>query len=370
MVTGGLTPCGRSVNTAAMNWAVIMAGGVGERFWPMSRRKRPKQLLSIVGKRTMIQQTVARLRGVVPPSRIVVITTADQVALVRKQLPRVPHVIAEPVGRNTAPCVGLAAAIIGQQDPAAVMVVVPADSYIPDVARYKRVVKDSLEYAARENVLITIGIQPTSPHTGYGYVQLGDRVTDRISKVKRFVEKPDRTTAERFLASGDYRWNAGMFVWSVGAINEALGQFQPDMADGCRAIQAAVGTKDFGRVLQREFAKMTKISIDYAVMEKAGNVVVAKGDFAWDDVGDWAAIERHHTKDAAGNVARGEFVGVDVRNCVVVNDTGKVIAAVGVSDLVIVQTGDATMVCRKADSQRVREIVKQLAGQAKYRKLL
>lgn len=353
-----------------MNWAVIMAGGVGERFWPMSRRKRPKQLLAIVGKNTMIQQTVARLQGVVPPARIVVVTTADQVALVRKQLPRVKHVIAEPVGRNTAPCVGLAAAIIGKYDPRAVMVVVPADSYIPDVAQYKRVVKDSLEFATRENVLITIGIKPTSPHTGYGYVQLGERINDRIAKAKRFVEKPNRETAEKFLASGDYLWNAGMFVWSVGAINEALAKFQPEMAAGCRAIQAAVGTKAFTRVLKREFSKMTKISVDYAIMEKAGNVVVANGDFSWDDVGDWAAIERHHAKDVAGNVARGEFIGVDAKNCVIVNDTDKIITAVGVSDLVIVQTGDATMICRKADSQRVREIVKQLAAQRKFRRLL
>lgn len=353
-----------------MNWAVIMAGGVGERFWPMSRRKRPKQLLSVVGKRTLIQQTVARLKGVVAPSRMVVVTTADQVPLVRKQLPNVKHIIAEPVGRNTAPCVGLAAAIIGKHDPNAVMVVVPADSYIPDVEQYRRVVGDALEYAGREKVLITIGIQPTSPHTGYGYVQLGGAVAGRISRAKRFVEKPDRATAEQFLASGDYLWNAGMFVWSVGAINEALTQFQPDIAAGCRQIQAAVGTKNFARVLKREFGKMTKISIDYAVMEKAGNVVVAKGDFAWDDVGDWAAIERHHDKDAAGNVASGEFVGVDSRNCIVVNDSGKIITAVGVSDLVIVQTGDATMICRKGDSQRVREIVKQLGAQPKYRKLL
>ncbi len=347
-----------------------MAGGVGERFWPMSRRKRPKQLLSIVGKQTMIQQTVARLQGVVAPSRVVVVTTADQVALVRKQLPRVKHVIAEPAGRNTAPCVGLAAAIIGKHDPNAVMVVVPADSYIPDVVQYRRVVADALEFAGRENVLITIGIRPTSPHTGYGYVQLGEPVTGRISRAKRFVEKPDRATAEQFLASGDYLWNAGMFVWSVRAINEAFAKLQPEMAAGCRTIQAAVGTKSFARVLKREFLKMTKISIDYAIMEKADNVVVARGDFAWDDVGDWAAIDRHHEKDAAGNVARSAFIGVDAKNCVVVSDTGKIITLVGVSDLVVVQTGDATLICRKSHSQRVREIVKQLAAHPKHRKLL
>jgi mannose-1-phosphate guanylyltransferase len=353
-----------------MNWAVIMAGGVGERFWPLSRRKHPKQLLSIVGKGTMIQQTVARLQGVVPSSRIVVVTTAEQVPLVRRQLPRVKHILAEPVGRNTAPCVGLAAAVIGKHDPNAVMVVVPADSYIPDGERYRRVVREALEFAAREKVLITIGIQPTSPHTGYGYVQVGAPIAGRICRARRFVEKPDRATAEQFLASGDYLWNAGMFVWSVGAITEALVQHQPDIGTGCRAIQAAVGTRAFARVLKREFAKMTKISVDYAVMEKAGNVVVARGDFAWDDVGDWAAIERHHSKDAAGNVACGEFVGVDAKDCVIVNATGKIITAVGVADLVIVQTDDATLVCRKADSQRVREVVKQLAAQRKYQRLL
>jgi mannose-1-phosphate guanylyltransferase len=340
-----------------MNWAVIMAGGVGERFWPLSRKKRPKQLLPIVGKRTMIQQAVARLKGVVPARRIVVVTNAVQAPLIRRQLRGVKHILAEPAGRNTAPCIAWATAFIRERDPRAVMVVVPADSYIPDTTQYQAAVRDSLELAGREDVLITIGIQPTSPHTGYGYIQLGDRLNDRFWRAKRFVEKPDRPTAERFLASGDYRWNAGMFVWSVRAITAALREFQPELATDART-------------LQRRYAKLEKISIDYAVMEKAGNVVVANGDFTWDDVGDWAALERHLPKDATGNVVRGEFAGVDTSGCIVLNDTGKLVGAVGVQDLVIVQTGDATLVCRKADSQRVRELVKQLAAHRRFQKLL
>ena len=340
-----------------MNWAVIMAGGVGERFWPMSRRKRPKQLLPILGRQTMIQQTVARLAGVVPPSRMLVVTNAEQAPLVRKQLPRVKNIIAEPVGRNTGPCIALAASIIGKRDPRAVMVVVPADSYIPDAQQYRGVVGEALALAGRENVLITIGIQPTAPHTGYGYIQLGEQINDRFWRARRFVEKPDRATAEQFLAAGDYRWNAGLFVWSARAIQEAFRNHQPEMWTQIEKITDA-------RSLKRIYPKLEKISVDYAILEKAGNVVVANGDFVWDDVGDWAAIERHER--AAGP----DFVSVDSTGCVVAGEAGHTVAVVGVNDLVIVHTRDATLVCRKSDAQRVRELVKKLAGEKKYRKLL
>jgi mannose-1-phosphate guanylyltransferase len=340
-----------------MNWAVIMAGGVGERFWPMSRRQRPKQLLPIVGKRTMIQQTVARLQGVVSPSQMMVVTTAAQAPLVRQQVPRIKHIVAEPVGRNTAPCVGLAAALIAKHDPSAVIAVVPADSYIPDATRYRQVVSEALELAAREKVLVTIGIQPTSPHTGYGYIQLGDRLNDRFWRARRFVEKPDRATAEQFLASKQYRWNAGMFVWSVAAIREAFQEHQP-------AMWAQIAKIAAGGSLKRIYPTLEKISVDYAIMEKAGNVVVANGDFDWDDVGDWAAIERH------ARAAGPDFVSVDSSGCIVAGETGHTVAAVGVNDLIIVHTSDATLVCRKSEAQRVRDIVKQLGSERKYRKLL
>lgn len=349
-----------------MNWAVIMAGGFGERFWPMSRRTRPKQLLSIVGKRTMIQEAAERLRPLVPPSRVVVVTNAVQAPQVRKQLPRVKHVIAEPMGRNTAPCIALATAMIQRLDPEAIIAVVPADSWIGDVEKYRRVVGESLTLAAKRDVLITIGIQPTSPHTGYGYVQVDETLEGRFFKAKRFVEKPDLARAKEFLASGDYRWNAGMFVWSARAIWQAFEKLQPAMAESCARL-AASKLKNFAR----EYERLEKTSVDYAIMEKADNVVVANGDFDWDDVGDWPAIERHSKKDVAGNVARAEFVPLDASNCVVVSgDKEHVVTAVGVRDLVIVHTPDATLVCHKNEAQKVRDLVKKLAADRKYKKLL
>jgi mannose-1-phosphate guanylyltransferase len=355
-----------------MNWAIIMAGGFGERFWPMSRRSRPKQLLAIVSQRTLIQDAVDRLRPLVPPARTVVVTNAAQAPAVRRQLPRVKHVIAEPVGRNTAPCIALATAMIARLDPDAVMAVVPADSWIGDVAKYRRVVGESLALATERDVLVTIGIQPTSPHTGYGYIQVGEALGSPLSalrtqfwKAQRFVEKPDRRTAEEFLTSGRYRWNAGMFVWSARSIGQAFEKFQPVMAQSCARL-AATQLKNFAR----EYQRLEKISVDYAIMEKADNVVVANGDFPWDDLGDWPAIARHNPKDAAGNVARAEFVGLDAADCVIVGDKNHLVAAVGVRDLVIVHTPDATLVCHKNEAQKVRELVKKLGEQKKYRNLL
>jgi mannose-1-phosphate guanylyltransferase len=357
-----------------MNWAIIMAGGFGERFWPKSRRKQPKQLLPIVGDKTMIQQTVERVRPLVGDARIVVVTNHEQTALVRKQLPRVKHVIGEPVGRNTAPCIGLAAAIIGARDPQAVMAVLPADSFIRDAEAYRRVVGDALKLAKTQDILLAIGIEPTSPHTGYGYIHVGEKLSTKLTtkfwKARRFVEKPDRKTAEEFLASGRYRWNAGMFVWSFRAVAKAYGKYQPALWEACLRIQSTAGTKSFSRVLSREYPNLEKISVDYAIMEKAHNVVVANGNFDWDDVGDWPAIGRHYHKDGNRNVVLGEFVSLDASGCIVVTDSGHLVAAVGVRDLVIVRTPDATLVCHKNDAQKVREVVKKLAADKKYKRLL
>ena len=340
-----------------MNWLVIMAGGVGERFWPMSRKLRPKQLLPLVSKRTMIAETLQRVKPLFG-SRVVVVTNREQAAAVRRALPGVKHILAEPAGRNTAPCVAWASASIAKRDANAVIAVVPADSFIGDVKRYRQVVGESLALAGKADVLITVGIQPNAPHTGYGYIQVGEALQTGFRKAKRFVEKPDRTTAETYLATGEYRWNAGMFVWSARAILDAYRQSQPAMLKQIEKIKDA-------RSLAKIYPKLEKISVDYAIMEKAGNVVVADGDFGWDDVGDWQAVERHLTKDAAGNAVRGEFVGVDTTGCVVYSDEKHLVGVVGLKDLVIVHTADATLVCHKRDAQRVKEIVGKLSE--KYR---
>jgi mannose-1-phosphate guanylyltransferase len=359
------------------NWAVIMAGGRGERFWPMSRAKLPKHLLPIVGKKTMIQETVARLRPLFDNKHIMVITTQQQLPVMRRQLPKLGKIAAEPMGRDTAPCVALAAAMVGALEPDGVMAMLPADHVIRDGEKYLRVLNDALELARREKVLVTIGIQPTQPHTGFGYIHVGDELktpdlNTKFWRARRFVEKPDRSTAEQYLASGEYRWNAGMFVWSVAALRDAIQKFQPEIAKRCAKISDAVGKKSFTRVLKREYAAMPRISIDYALMEKADNVVVANGDFDWDDLGDWAAVARHFAKDEHGNVAQGaKFVGLDAKNCIVVSkNPKKIIAAVGVDDVVVVETPDATLICRRDQSQKVRELVKKLSQERKLKKYL
>jgi mannose-1-phosphate guanylyltransferase len=335
-----------------MNWLVIMAGGVGERFWPMSRRQRPKQLLPIVSNRSMIQETLRRVKPLFG-THVVVVTNREQAAAVKKQLPQLKHLLAEPVGRNTAPCVAWAASYIAKRDPDAVMAVVPADSYIADAERYRQVVSEALKLAKAHDVLITVGIQPASAHTGYGYIQVGEKLQAGFSKAKRFVEKPDHATAEKYLANGEYRWNAGMFVWSAAAIASAYRQHQPALWEEVRKIKDA-------RTAGRIYPKLEKISVDYAIMEKAGNVVVADGDFGWDDVGDWQAVGQHIPRDAAGNAVRGEFVGVDTTGCVIVSEGKHLVGVVGMRDVVVVHTPDATLVCHKRDAQRVKEIVGKL----------
>jgi mannose-1-phosphate guanylyltransferase len=354
-----------------MNWLVIMAGGSGERFWPMSRRTRPKQLLALTDQATMIQQTVSRLAPLFDNDRIMVVTSQAPAPLLRRQLPQLKkqNIVVEPVGRNTAPCIALAAALIQKRDPQAVIAVVPADSWVGNVKRYQQVVRDSLKLAGCEDVLITIGIKPTFPHTGYGYIQLGPPHGKGFWNVRQFVEKPSLSKAKRFFASGKYRWNAGMFVWSANAVTDAFRKFRPDLLSACQRIAAA---RSINRALTVEYPKLEKISVDYAIMEKADNVVVANGDFPWDDVGDWPALARHTPTDASGNAVRGPFAGLDTRNCIVISDDNDqhVIGTIGVEDIVIVHTGDATLVCRKQDAQRVRDLVKLIGANQKLGKVL
>lgn len=344
--------------------AVIMAGGVGTRFWPRSREKSPKQLLEILGKGTMIQNTVKRLDGTIDIRDVFVVTNRVQKALVHKQLESLPeeNIIVEPVGRNTAACIGLAALHVQRIDPAAIMVVLPADHIIPDVAEFKRVIFVAAETAAASGSLLTIGIKPTHPETGYGYIQVFNEdgahnpyFAKGVFKVKTFAEKPNLQTAERFLASGDFLWNSGMFVWRVDAILREIERCLPDLHNELKKIDKAIGLSSYQSTLDLVYGLIRGISIDYGVMEKAEKVYVIPGEFGWSDIGSWDEVYRLSGKDDSGNSITGTVIQRDTTNSYVYSPN-KVVATIGVSDLIIVNTDDALLVCRRGQSQDVKEV--------------
>jgi mannose-1-phosphate guanylyltransferase len=348
--------------------AVIMAGGVGTRFWPRSREKSAKQFLEITGKSTMIQNTVRRLDGFVGIHDIFVVTNKVQKALVARQLPALPeeNIIVEPVGRNTAPCIGLAALHVRRKHPDAVMVVLPADHLVGNVEEFSRVLRLAVETAHESGSLLTIGIKPTHPETGYGYIQClnepggGNPYYERgVLKVKTFAEKPNLQVAVRFLESGDFLWNSGMFVWRVDAILREIGRCLPDLHQELRKVDETIGTGQYGATLERVFGVIRGISIDYGVMEKAETVYVIPGDFGWNDVGSWDEVYRVAGKDDRGNSITGKVIQRDTTNCLVWSPE-KLVATVGVEDLIIINTDDALLICRRGHSQDVKEIVDHL----------
>ena len=343
-------------------YAVIMAGGRGERFWPMGRRDVPKQLLKLAGTSTMIESTVLRLFPLIPPERVIVITNLQYVAQIQEVLPIPPeNVIGEPEGRDTAPCVALAAALIRRKDPSAdaTMVLLPADHVIKPAKALQQVLKDCAELA-QQGGLVTIGIKPTEPATGYGYIHCGEAVDvplkTNFNRVLGFREKPDEVTANRFLATGNFRWNSGMFIWRVNTIVQ---EFQRQNLGMFKLYQTLVEAQDaeFNQVLAAEFKKCDKISIDYAVMENAANISVAESTFFWDDIGSWTSLRRQFPTDAGGNVCRGLTAVTDSTNCIVVSDDEQLLGVIGMHDTVVVHSGNAVLVCPVAEVQRVRELV-------------
>lgn len=346
-------------------YAVIMAGGSGTRFWPISRAARPKQLTRIVGDTTMIQATVARLQPFVPAERILVIATEQILDETRAQLPMLPaeHVIAEPVGRDTAPCVCLAAQIVRRLDPDGVMILLPADQVISPADRFQRTLAAGAAVAA-EGGLVTFGITPRFPATGYGYVKLREdgRAVDGIAvdQVERFVEKPDRATAEAYCADGGYRWNSGIFTWRADVVLEQLARHAGWLTEALAPVGDAFGSDDFAPLLARVYPELTKISIDYALMEHAEDIAAVTCDFDWDDVGSWDALYDHVDPDAAGVRTRGDVIIDDARDCLVVNDGGPTVAAVGIEGLTVVSTADAVLVVPKGASQAVKGIYNAL----------
>lgn len=354
-----------------------MAGGKGERFWPASRLARPKQVLPIVGGKPMLTQTVDRLDGFIPAANIIVITNVEQVDAVRDVCPELPaeNVVAEPVGRDTAAAVGLAMLLIKARSPEATLAMLPADAFIQDAEAFRGALDIAFQAAETTPSLVTIGIQPTEPATGYGYIHRGP-VAETIGgvevySVRQFREKPDLETARAYVESGDYFWNAGMFVWKVATISDALSAHVPALKSGLDAIESRMASgEELEPLLGELYPKLQKISIDFAVMEKADNVLTLAATFDWDDVGAWPAIERHFPADANGNVVDGDAVFSESSNNIVVCGKDHLVALIGVEDLIVVQTADATLVCRKDQAQQIKEVVKSLSGKGKYAKLL
>ena len=349
-----------------MIYGVIMAGGSGTRFWPKSRRKTPKHLLHITGELSMIQQTAHRLVRRVPVERIHVITNGDQVDGIRRHLPNLPagNVVVEPCSRNTAACIGLAAARVAKADPDGVMVVLPADSYVDPVDDFLKVMDAACEVADAEGEIAVLGIAPTFPSTGYGYIHRGRQISERdgikVFDVLAFKEKPDLETAHEFIRSGEYYWNSGSFLWKVSTIMNAFREFMPGLYAALQRIGDAIGTGREAETIADEYEKLPSVSIDYGVMEHARSVKVVEACYKWDDVGTWKSMENIFPADSAGNVVDAAAEMIDTARCTIVGDPGHLIAAIGVSDLVIIQTPDATLVCHRDHAQDVKKIVDKL----------
>ncbi|MGB0343920.1 MAG: mannose-1-phosphate guanylyltransferase [Coraliomargarita sp.] len=359
-------------------FVVIMAGGRGERFWPESRLARPKQLLPIVGDKPMLAQTIDRLEGLVEAGDVFVITNQEQRDAVLEVCPQLDpgKVVGEPVGRDTAAAVGLAAVLVGREDPQASFAMLPADAVIHDAAGLRSTLETAFAAAEAHPVLATIGITAAYPATGYGYIQQGDALGSQagreVYKVARFVEKPDLETAQSYLDSGDYFWNAGMFVWSVPVISAALAANTPSLWSALQEIDAGLsGGGDLDELLAVRYPDLEKISVDYAIIEKADNVVMVESGFDWDDVGEWPAVARHYAADEAGNVVRGEaHLEAASGNIVFSRDPEHLVALLGVEDLIVVRTGDATLVCHKDKAQSIKGLVKAIGAREAWSRLM
>src|SRR5947209_12295383 len=343
-------------------YALILAGGSGERFWPLSRRNRPKQLLRLVSERTLLEETIARLDGFVPSERILILTNVDQEKGVRDLLKGFPkqNIIAEPAKRDTAAAVALGAGWVAARDRAAPMLALPADHVIGDRGAFQETMNTAAAAAQETGALVTIGINPTWACPGFGYIELGEPVRLRkdgkvaVHRVVRFREKPNVDLAESFLRKGNFRWNAGMFVWSVPTVLSEFNRRAPELADFISQVRSP---KDLDKILHERFAKLPRISFDYAIMEKAEHVLVVEASFDWDDVGSWQAVARYFKKDEHGNAANGALTALDSSDNIIFNDGETTIALLGVHNLIVVRTGDAILICHRHQAEKIKNLV-------------
>ncbi len=349
-------------------YCVIMAGGVGSRFWPYSRARKPKQFLDILGTgRSLLQMTYDRFRKLCPEENILIVTNKEYTDLVKEQLPGIlpDQVLSEPFRKNTAPCIAYASEKIRSVDPEGVMVVAPSDHYIQDEEKFLEVIEEGFSFVERHEALLTIGIEPTRPETGYGYIQIKkdtrqDTKND-LYKVKTFTEKPNRELAQVFLESGDFYWNAGIFLWSVKSILAAFEKYMPDIYHIFAEGRGIYHTEKEEAFIYKAYSNCTEISIDYAIMEKAENVYVICADFGWSDLGTWNSLYEHSELDDHGNMVTGDPVFLyEVKGSIIHTDEGKLLVAYGLEDYIVVQSGEITLICPKKEEQRIKQFVKEI----------
>lgn len=362
-------------------YAVILAGGGGTRLWPKSRKNTPKHLLKLYGNKTMLQQTFDRITPAIPKERIFLITLKDYIPEVAKQLPDLPkeNIIAEPLAKNTALAMGIASVYVRKRDPQAVIVNLAADHLYEDEEKFRRVAMGALQVASQDDHIGAIGIKPTFAHTGLGYIKIGDELEHcrecgdgiYVFRCRGFKEKPDLTTAQSFLASGQYLWNANLYCWSVDTIAREMKEYSPKIYEGMEKVFQAIGKDNEQEVLNGVYEEAENIQIDYAVSEKSQNMVVIPGDFGWNDVGDWKVIYDTSKKDSEGNVlniGNGDCVGIDTKNCLI-ETGGRLIVTVGLEDLVVIDAEDALLICKKNRTQDVRKVVEKLKEENKNKYL-
>lgn len=343
--------------------ALIMAGGRGERFWPKSRKSLPKQFLSLTDDgKTMIQLTVERISPLVSIENVYISTNKDYKNLVLEQLPGIPeeNILCEPIGRNTAPCIGLGAVHMQKKHGDAVMMVLPSDHLIKYHKMFLNTLSDACEIAEKGENLVTLGITPDYPETGYGYIKFNpDKIDGQAFAVDRFVEKPSLEVAKEYLEAEEYLWNSGMFVWKVSTILSNIQIFMPETFEGLKKIQTAIGSDEQTSVLEKVFPEFESVSIDYGIMEKAKNIYILPGAFGWDDVGSWLAVGRIKKSNENGNVVSGNIITVNSQNNIIQGGE-KLIATVGVEDLIIIDTEDATLICDKGSAPDIKKVLENL----------
>jgi len=339
-------------------FVVIMAGGVGSRFWPRSRKSKPKQLLNIFGENSMIRETYRRISKTIPDENVFVITNKVQAELIASDLPEIPkeNIIAEPIGKNTAPCVAVSAKTIYNRSKDSVLVTLPADHLIKNEKEFNDLLKESARFAYEEKALVTFGITPTRPETGYGYINFENSDSDKIYKVKQFVEKPDLKTAQEYLKSGRYLWNSGMFIWRSDIILEEVKKYLP----ATYSLVSQLNDSNYSSMIEEIYPKFESVSVDYGIMEKSERVYTMEGDIGWSDVGSWESVYELSDKDKNGNTLVGDVMTLNSKNTYIYSE-GKFTAALGIEDMVVINLEDSLLVCKRSEAQNVKKIVEYLA---------